>query len=201
MLGKTYVLITSWVFRLALPSFIVLLVFPRELLSVFGRGFTAGATLTVILTLGQLVNSTTGPGGYMLIMSGRPAIQMANNVGALVFNIVLNLWLMPRYGGLGAAIAWATTIAAFNILRVFEVWRFARMVPLSRDLLKGLAAGVAAGLVGLAVRGLMDGLPSLAVGVVMIGAAYVAGLAALGIDADDRLVLDTLRRRLRLRNA
>jgi O-antigen/teichoic acid export membrane protein len=202
VLADTYKLVTSWVFRLSLPSFVVLLVFPRELLSIFGRDFGAGVTVTVIMTLAWLLNSLSGPCGYMLTMSGRSKNQMVNNIAALVANVGLNVWLIPRYGIVGAAIAWGGSVVLVTLARVVQVWAFSKMLPLSFDLLKGVWAGLAAATAGFAIRGVVGGgLLSLAAGVVTIGAVYIAGLWILGLDADDRLVLQTLRRRLRPGNA
>jgi O-antigen/teichoic acid export membrane protein len=196
LLDKTYRLITSWIFRLALPSFVALLVFPRELLSLFGSGFEAGVSVTIIMTLAWLVNAAGGPCGYMLTMSGRPAIQTINNIGALALNLGLNLWLVPQHGIVGAATAWAASLVAVTTARVVQVWAFTRILPLSTDLLKGVGAALAAGAAAVAVRTLLDGWPSLVAGLMAIAVIYVAATARLGIDADDRLVLGALRRRL-----
>jgi O-antigen/teichoic acid export membrane protein len=202
VLASTYKLTTSWVFRLSLPSFVVLLVFPHELLVIFGRDFGSGVTVTIIMTLAWLLNSLSGPSGYMLTMSGRSKNQMANNIAALVTNVGLNVWLIPRYGIVGAAIAWGASVVLVTLARVVQVWAFSKMLPLSSDLLKGAWAGLAAASAGFAIRAVIGGgLLSLAAGVVTIGAVYVAGIWILGLDDDDRLVLQTLRRRLRLRNA
>lgn len=198
-LSKTYKLVTSWVFRLSLPSFIVLLLFPTELLSIFGRSFGTGATVTVIMTSAWLLNCLSGPSGYMLTMSGRVKAQMATSAGGLVLNVALNLWLIPSRGIIGAAIAWGASLVIITMVRVAQVWAFSRMFPLSRDLLKGVLAGLAAAAAGLLIRTATGGgLDSLIAGAVAIGAVYVAGLWMLGLDDDDRLVLHTLRRRLPL---
>lgn len=196
MLRRTYTLITGWVFRLALPSFVILLVFPRQLLLIFGPRFEAGVPATVIMTLAWLFNSVSGPCGYMLTMSGRPMTQMTNNIAALVLNVGLNLWLIPRYGVIGAATAWGSTIVLLTSARVVQVWAFSKILPLSRDIYKGLAAGVAAAVAGVAIRESIDGVGSLVIGITAVGVVYIAGVALLGIDEDDRLVLGSLRRRL-----
>ena len=197
ILGKTYKLITSWVFKLSLPSFIVLLLFPNELLSIFGRTFGTGAAVTVIMTAAWLLNCLSGPSGYMLTMSGRAKAQMVTSVGGLVLNVGLNLWLIPSRGIVGAALAWGASLVVITIVRVAQVWAFSHMLPLSPDLLKGVLAGLAAAAAGLLVRAAVSGgLRTLILGVVAIGAVYLAGLWILGIDDDDRLILQTLRRRL-----
>jgi O-antigen/teichoic acid export membrane protein len=197
-LRDTYVRITSWIFRLALPSFIVLTVFPRELLAIFGPEFRSGATVTIILALGQLVNSTTGPCGYMLLMSGRQILQMINNVAAVIISVLLNLWLIPRYGIVGAAASWSVAIAGFNIVRVVQVKVLMGMLPVDKSLWKGLTAGVVATIIGLTVAALTDGFVALVAGSAAILLAYFGALTLLGIDADDRLVLASLRRKFGL---
>jgi hypothetical protein len=59
-------------------------------------------------------------------------------------------------------------------------------------------AGIVAAIVGLTVAALTDGPVALAAGSAAILLSYFAALALLGIDADDRLVLASLRRKLRL---
>jgi O-antigen/teichoic acid export membrane protein len=197
LLKKTYTLVTSWVFRVSLPSFVILLVFPREILEIFGPRFEAGVPVTIIMTLTWLFNAMSGPCGYMLTMSGRPKSQMINNAIALALNVGLNLFLIPRYGVTGAATAWGISIVFVTVARVGEVWAFSKIQPLSRDLVKGLVAGLAAAIAAFGIRQVSGGLVSLIIGIVAVGIVYTAGIALLGIDKDDRLVLDSLRQRLR----
>jgi O-antigen/teichoic acid export membrane protein len=202
LLKRTFGLITSWVVRLSLPGFVVLLVFPRELLAIFGHAFEAGVVVTQIMTIAWLFNAAGGPCGYMLTMSGRPIVQMANYVAALVLNVGLNVVLIPRLGVSGAAIAWASTIVLLTIARMIQVWVLLKVVPFSLGLVKGLAAGVIAGGVALAIRELMGGgFASLVVGGAATGVAYVVATSLLGLDGDDRLVFDAVRARVRGRRA
>ncbi|MFN2489104.1 MAG: flippase [Actinomycetota bacterium] len=196
-LQRTYALITSWIFRLAVPSLLVLIVFPRELLGFFGPGFATGAGVTMLLAIGQTVNAASGPCGYMLVMSGRPALLMASNTFALVLNLGLNVWLIPRYGIVGAAAAWGTSIILVNTIRVLAVRRTLSMWPFDAGVLKGVAAGAVAAAGGWTAATLLDGPSSLLLGGVLIVAVYFLCLGKLGIGADDRLVLDTMWRRLR----
>jgi O-antigen/teichoic acid export membrane protein len=199
LLSRSYRLITSWVFRMSLPSFVVLLIFPRQLLAIFGPRFEVGVPVTVIMTVAWMFNALSGPCGYMLTMSGRPMSQMINNLLGLTLNLGLNVWLIPRHGVVGAAIAWAVTIAFLTLARTIEVWTFTKMLPLSSDLLKGAWAGLAAAAVGQLTQEIIGGRASLPVGIVAVGLTYVGVIVLLGLDSDDRLVLNTLRRRVRPR--
>lgn len=197
---RIYAAATGWVVRLSLPAFVALLVFPDELLRIFGGGFAAGAAVTVILALGQLINAATGPCGTLLNMSGRVAVNMYDNLAALVLNIGLNLWLIPAYGIVGAAVAWAVSLAVVNLARVVQVWLQVRAVPITTGMVKGLAAGAVALLIGLAVRELLPqpvarGVPGLAIGLAAIAASYLGTVLALGLSRQDVMVLRALVRR------
>ncbi len=192
-LAKMYAAATSWIVRLSLPAFVALMVFPGDLLRVFGHGFTAGASVTVILAVGQLVRASTGPCGTLLNMSGRVAVNMADNVGVLILNIVLNLILIPPYGIVGSAVAWSISLALVNILRVWQVHRIVGISPLAPESFKGLVAAVAAAAAGVAVLALpWSWGVELVVGLLAICVVYVGVSAALGFSSNDRLVIRTV---------
>jgi O-antigen/teichoic acid export membrane protein len=152
--------------------------------------------VTVILALGQLVNAATGPCGTVLNMSGRVGLNMADNIAALLLNVLLNLWLIPAYGIIGAAVAWAVSLAVVNVARVLQVRAVTGALPVTAGMLKGLLAGLAALLAGLVVRLLVPGWPAqLAVGLPVVAAGYLAAVLALGLSREDTMVLRTLTRR------
>jgi O-antigen/teichoic acid export membrane protein len=199
---RIYAAATGWVVRLSVPAFVALLVFPHGLLQIFGGDFATGAAVTVILAVGQLVNVVTGPCGTVLNMSGRVAVNMYDNLAALALNILLNLWLIPAYGIIGAAVSWAVSLAAVNIARVLQVRALIHALPVTVGLLKGLAAGG----VALAVAGALRAVTPVAVTWTVIGLAlvvvtYLAAVFAFGLSREDVMVLRTLLRRRRRRSA
>jgi O-antigen/teichoic acid export membrane protein len=194
--SRVYKAATGWVVRLSLPAFVALLVFPASLLPLFGPGFAEGAAVTVVLAAGQLVNAATGPCGTLLNMSGRVSLNMFDNLGALVLNIGLNLWLIPAHGILGAAVAWSASLVAVNLARVAQVWWLVRAVPVTPGLVKGLAAGAASLAAALAVRALLpDGPARLLAGLTTIALVYVGAVLLLGLSKEDTMVLRALARR------
>jgi O-antigen/teichoic acid export membrane protein len=195
-LARLYAVVTSWTLRLSLPGFLVLVLFPRPLLHIFGRGFTSAATVTVVLAIGQMFDVATGPTGYMLVMSGRPYLTMANNVFALVLNIGLNIALIPHFGIRGAAVAWAVSIALINVSKVIQVWVTLRMHAFDIGFLRGCIAAAIAFAAGLVVKAGLRGFAGLIAGTLVIGAVYVAALLALGLREEDRIVLRRLGERL-----
>jgi O-antigen/teichoic acid export membrane protein len=192
---RIYGAATGWVIRLSLPPFVALLVFPASLLSLFGPGFVDGATVTAVLAAGQLVNAATGPCGTLLNMSGRVSLNMLDNVGALVLNVGLNLWLIPAYGIIGAAIAWSASLVAVNLARVVQVWLLMRALPVTEGMVKGLLAFAAALLAALPVRWLLpEGTGQLAAGLAVILVVYAGAVLLLGLSKEDTMVLRALAR-------
>jgi O-antigen/teichoic acid export membrane protein len=194
-LRRTYQVATGWNVRLTVPIFAMLVVFPDDLLTLFGRAFTTAAAVTVILAIGKFTVVVTGPCGLMLDMSGRPVWSMADNIAGFVTNILLNLWWIPRYGIVGSAAAWAVSLLLVNLARVVQVWRIMGMSPFDAGVVKGAAAGAGALLTGLVVDQWLDPPHGFVVGVVALALAYVGLVLLLGITPEDRLVLGMLGRR------
>jgi O-antigen/teichoic acid export membrane protein/Mrp family chromosome partitioning ATPase len=196
-LRHTYGLAASWIIRLSLPAFVLLIVFPRDLLALFGRGFAVGAAVTVILAAGKFIDAATGPCGLMLNMTGRPKLNVLDNLAGLALNVLLNVLLIPRYGIVGAAAAWAVSLAVVNGSRVLQVWLTMRMLPFEAAAGKGLAAAAAAFVAAMTVREAFARPVRLLVGAAVIGIVYLLALRLLGLSAEDRLVLGALLRRRR----
>lgn len=201
-LDRSYGSATSWIVRLSMPAFILLMVFPAELLRFFGHDFSAGAKVTAILAVGQLVSAAAGPCGTVLNMAGRVGLNMADNIGVLILNVALNLWLIPRDGPVGAAVAWSVSLAAVNVVKLLQV-RFALGVtPAGSGIAKGLLAAVPAFAVALLVQRLVD---NWVVGVLVGGSAialtYLGAVLLLGLSTDDRTMLRAVVRRRRRRVA
>jgi O-antigen/teichoic acid export membrane protein len=193
---RVYGAATGWVVRLSMPAFVALLILPDDLLSVFGRAFTTGAVVTVVLAAGQLVNAATGPCGTLLNMSGKVTLNMLDNVAVLLLNLLLNLVLIPRYGITGAAVAWSVSLVAVNLARVLQVWRQIKAVPVTTGMLKGLLAGAASLAAAAVVHGVLSpGVPRLVAGLATIAVVYPAGVLALRLSREDTMVLRGLLRR------
>jgi capsular exopolysaccharide synthesis family protein len=196
-LGRAYAAATSWILRLSLPAFVALVVFPNQLLAVFGKGFQVGAAVTIILAAGKLIDAGTGPCGLMLNMSGRPLWNMVDNIAVLVLNILLNLAFIPRFGIVGSAVAWAISLGLVNLARLVQVWWTMRMLPFNAGVARGFLAGAVAFLAALLVRRWLRPPLELPVGLAGIVVTYLALTAMQGLSAEDRLVLGALVARLR----
>lgn len=199
MLDELFKVSTKWVLYLSIPPFLVIAFLPRELMTVlYGTRYESGAVPLLILSLGQLVNAATGAVGSMLAMTGHQSELLKISVSALAVNVVLSGVLIPRFGLAGAATATACAVAGVNFGAVLLAWRSIRLWPYDTRYRKGLlAAGVAAAALWLF---LSTSVPTsvLRLSLASLIAMLVFGgvLLKLGLDAEDRELVATTRRRL-----
>lgn len=94
-------------------GFVIL--YSEAILGLFGSEFVAARWQTIVLVGGQCINALSGSVGYLLAMTGHQN-QSSKVLGySALSNIILNSILIPQFGGLGAAIATAMTMAMWNI--------------------------------------------------------------------------------------
>jgi O-antigen/teichoic acid export membrane protein len=193
---------TRWTVSLAAPMLVFLVVAGDRVVALLGQSSAGREAAIAILGLGFMIDAVTGPVGQVLTMSGHSGLNLANNVGAVVANIGLNLLLIPRLGMIGAALSWAVALAGLNLARLAEVRILFGIGPFSLSLSKPLGAAAAAGLAALALRpalaSVTDGAGQvLAMGAILV-CAYAALMAAFGVGVEDRALLRALRGRGRL---
>ena len=144
--------VTKWVFQLTFPIFLLMVIFARDILSLFGPTFMVGVICLVILATAQFINSCTGSVGYMIMMSGRSNINFYNALFMCIMNIVLNYILIPAYGIIGAALATGISIVSINLIRLLEVYSLMKIHPYNSNFLKPFLAGIISALLLVIIR-------------------------------------------------
>lgn len=88
----------------ALFTALVMIVFGRQLLHLFGEGFETAYIPLLVLLFGEMTAAAAGPVGLFLTMTGRQ--KTATRIEAVTSTVVvgLALILVPRYGIGGAAV-------------------------------------------------------------------------------------------------
>jgi len=105
----------------AFPILIVFITFPGLVMSFFGESFRSGASVLMILTVGQAVNVICGPVGYFLIMSGQEKTMRKIAIISALVLAVGAIILIPSYGAMGAALASALSLITFNLIMALFV--------------------------------------------------------------------------------
>jgi O-antigen/teichoic acid export membrane protein len=106
----------KWTFWPSLAATVLLLIFGRPMLSLFGPQFTDGYHLMFILAAGLLARAAIGPIERLLNMLGEQRACAMVYAGAFAANLVLCFILIPLFGMAGAAIATASALILESIL-------------------------------------------------------------------------------------
>lgn len=189
VLGRLYRTLTKWVFAATIPLALVVIVFSRPLMAIFGPEFEAGSVVLVIGVIGQLVNCGVGSVGQLLVMSGNQVRMVRTQAIIVPISLLLSCLLIPRYGLKGAAAAAAIGNVAMNLLWLRDVNAALAIGPRLKTY-TSLAQAMAASLV--CVVGIRYILPlqnaplSILLALIFAYASFAAGAAWMGFDADDR---------------
>ena len=201
-LKRLYQTLTKWGMTFNLPVFLTVAVFARPLLAIFGVEFVAGSTGLVILAFGVLYNAMTGVCGSVVTMTGHSRLTAANSFISLAVSLGLDLFLIPRWGIVGAALAVMLSTIIINTLRMCQVYILLRMWPYNLSFLKPIAAALAAAVAGQLVNQRLAFVPELLqviLGAMALWIVYALVIVCLGLSKEDRLILDRLWERLRVR--
>ncbi|MBY5985165.1 hypothetical protein KUW18_13795 [Halomonas sp. DP5Y7-2] len=112
-----------------LPVFLICVMFPEAVLSIFGEGFEGGASVLVFMVSAQMFNVATGPMLYLLNMTGH---QM---IATLILSFVTVVILPAAYyfshilGLQGAAYSMAALYTVPKLILVFICLRKVKVFP------------------------------------------------------------------------
>jgi O-antigen/teichoic acid export membrane protein len=201
MLARLYRALTKWILGITAPLAIVVIVYARPILRIFGPDFEAGWPILIIGTVGQLVNCGVGSVGLLLLMSGNQRRLLRVQAAMAVVMTVACIALVPIWGIVGAAVAAAITNAGTNAWNLFEVRRVLGLSPFSRSYFRLLIPTAAALVPVLFLRfeGRMFQRDWFAIAVSLLGSYlfFAGAVAATGLDEDDRVVGHALWSRVR----
>ena len=189
-------IVTRWLIIISAPLYLGVLLLPDLILSVFDDAYLEGVQALSILMVGQIIYLACAPAGTTLVMAGHSVLNMINGIIAVIINLALNSWLIPKYGIVGAAMASSAAISLWPIMRLVEVWWLMKCWPFTLRTL--LIAGTAiAG--GLGVSAMTEQLDLLSrcgatAGLILV---WAGGVWLLGRTPEDTLVYDTVRAKLK----
>jgi O-antigen/teichoic acid export membrane protein len=101
----------------------------RPVLGWFGSEFAAGETPLLILLLGQLFAAGLGSQLLVLAMTGNEADAARILTLSAAANLVMCTLLVGLFGLVGAAIATAAALVAWNVLMARDIWKKLQLWP------------------------------------------------------------------------
>lgn len=201
-LGQLYQTATKWALTVNLPFFLTFMLFPEQILSIFGKSFVGGATALMILACANLVDVGTGMCGTILSMSGYTKLKLVNNIVSISLSIGLNVLLIPRFGIVGAAVSALIVFTALNSIRILQVYYLMRLIPYNRSFLKPVVAALTAFLLIFFLKQWLavgDNIFFVAIYAFVLLAVFAAMIWLMGISSEDRMLLDRVLQKTRKR--
>ncbi len=198
-LDALYKTINRWIATFSLPLIAVLILesdfFVRTF---FPKAFPGAVAVAAVLAAGNIFYTGTGPTGYVISMTGRPGVNFANSVVAVVLYAVGGVLVIPAHGALGMAIVDAIVTGVINLARVVQAKILVGVQPFGRSFLKPVIATIVGSAVLLAWRPVADDrfLFEIA-GIAIAAAVYLLVLSLLGVDPEERHVWEQIRSRVR----
>lgn len=99
------------------------MLFSKELLSLFGNEFIIGSNILIILSISNLFNAMTGPGGVLLDMVGKHNIRRNALMIATVIALIIAPSLIKQYAGIGLAIVLLVHNLIGNTITVIYLYK------------------------------------------------------------------------------
>ncbi|NLV12635.1 flippase [Haloarcula argentinensis] len=115
---------TKWILACTTPAFIILLLRPDFLISLFGSQYPVQDIhpILIIVSTGLFIDAVVGPNGDALLGFGKSRHVLYYNLVAVVVNLVLNIVLIPIHGLIGAAVASLIGYVLMNGLKSFDLY-------------------------------------------------------------------------------
>lgn len=171
--------VTRWIVATNVGFLLLVGVFGREILRLFGPEFGAAAGVLFLVALAHAINGSWGIVENVILLQ-RPRWNLWNWVVSAPLAVGLNLALIPRFGPLGAA---ASVVIVLLVLAAARLWQTHCLIgwnPLNKDvvLVVGVSLLLAAPVFALKVLG-PDSRPyRVALAIAMLG-SYVLALRRL----------------------
>lgn len=195
--GKIYQTTNKWSVMVQLPIFLIMVLFPAALLSIFGDSYIQGASALIILAVADLINVSTGVGGAIIEMAGYTKLKLLNSILRLIFYLGADLLFIPRFGIVGAALGVMVGQGVVNLLRIVEVYILFKLLPFNKGFFKPIiAAAGAAGsvlLLGLWMP-LQASLLNVIAGIALLLSVYAGITLLLGFSQEEMFMLNGLRK-------
>ncbi|WP_276246380.1 flippase [Haladaptatus sp. YSMS36] len=132
-ISSIYQVTTKWGFIASFPPFLAVFIFSDDILSMlFSPEYAPAGLALTILSLGFLTDAAMGHNRTTLAALGYTTHMLFADIITLTLNLVLNIFLIPRYGFAGAAVATSAAYVARNLV-VYLVLRLKfGITPFSR---------------------------------------------------------------------
>ncbi len=106
-----------------------------NLITILPDTYSQARWVVIIIGVSKLIDMAGGVNGLIIMNSRYYKFNLAATLILIFFSIILNLFLIPIYGIVGAAVATATSLFIYNMAKSIYIWFKFDMQPLSPKIL------------------------------------------------------------------
>lgn len=132
-LSKIYTQVSSVSLFVGLTLFLYVWGIRNELFYLLPMEFKAGVYVFLFLTIGKVIDMYCGLNGVILITSKKYRYDLIFTGLLLVLVFILNFWLIPIWGMVGAAVSTAISYLMYNLFRVIFIYYHYKIHPFVKN--------------------------------------------------------------------
>lgn len=101
-----------------------------------GETYGEGKYVVLFLALVKVIDIATGLNTEIILYSKYYRYATYFIIGSAIIGVLLNIWLIPLYGFIGAAIATTITTLLYSMMKMVFVWYKFQILPFTHETLK-----------------------------------------------------------------
>jgi O-antigen/teichoic acid export membrane protein len=136
---ELYVKTSSISLIIGLFTFLIVWINIQEIFTFLPQEFQVGIITFLVFMIGKLVDAYFGLNGVIFITSKKFKYDIYFTVSLLVLVCLMNIYLIPNYGIVGAACSTSIALIFYNVGRLYFVWKWYKLQPFEMNQLYVIA--------------------------------------------------------------
>jgi O-antigen/teichoic acid export membrane protein len=133
----------KWIFAINIPLAILLFMFPERFIELlFGKDFISAGNALKYLAIGFFMLSFFDISSKLISMKGKTKVILFDVLIMALFNVTLNIILIPKYGINGAAVATSISFVILSVVITLQSKQYVSIVPIRRKMFNILVASI-----------------------------------------------------------
>ena len=127
--------VAKWIFLFNFPIFLLMLIFSKEIIIlIFGSSYLMAENALRILVFGFLISSIFNVSQHLMQMIGKSKLLLIDTIFLTILNIILNFFLIPKYGLNGAAFSTSISILLLHLIFLIQAKHYTSIIPLRKKI-------------------------------------------------------------------
>jgi O-antigen/teichoic acid export membrane protein len=110
----------------------IILLNSHNLVSFFGSNYHSLPMLVILIGIAKMIDLGTGLNAQILLSSKYWRMEFITAMGFVILSVVLNIYLVKRFGLLGSAYANLMAMFVYNFTRYIYIWFLFRLQPYTK---------------------------------------------------------------------